>query len=84
MPLGAIDEMDVLAFVVFDALDQPLLHPDMTNKKWLILQERRREKRSSRRPTSRSRRSAPSAPSGSIRSRQKQLDSPVERSVTRR
>jgi len=32
MPLGSIDEMDVLAFVLADALGQPLLHPDDTNK----------------------------------------------------
>ena len=31
MPTGLIDEMDVLAFVLADALGQPLLHPDDTN-----------------------------------------------------
>jgi hypothetical protein len=32
MPMGYIDEMDVLAFVTVDALGQPLLHPDDANK----------------------------------------------------
>jgi hypothetical protein len=32
MPTGLIDEYDVLAFVLADALGQPLLHPDDTNK----------------------------------------------------